>query len=238
MEKRAELSPRLQGVAEMIPEGARLADVGTDHAYLPAWLLQNGRIPSAIASDVREGPLSRARATARACGCFERMSFRLCDGLSGIAPEEVDALVIAGMGGETIANILEAAPWVKEKDFPIILQPMSTQAELRGWLWRNGFLCLREKTVFEGETLYSIILARQGGAVPMTPAEEWAGRQYPGMEDPLRGLLLDHLLGRVRRALDGMARSRAPAEARRRELEQVLEGLMELRKEWDAWQQR
>lgn len=76
MEKRAELSPRLQGVAEMIPEGARLADVGTDHAYLPAWLLQNGRIPSAIASDVREGPLSRARATARACGCFERMSFR------------------------------------------------------------------------------------------------------------------------------------------------------------------
>ena len=149
-----------------------------------------------------------------------------------------DALVIAGMGGETIANILEAAPWVKEKDFPIILQPMSTQAELRGWLWRNGFLCLREKTVFEGETLYSIILARQGGAVPMTPAEEWAGRQYPGMEDPLRGLLLDHLLGRVRRALDGMARSRAPAEARRRELEQVLEGLMEMRKEWDAWQQR
>ena len=238
MEKRAELSPRLQGVAEMIPEGARLADVGTDHAYLPAWLLQNGRIPSAIASDVREGPLSRARATARACGCFERMSFRLCDGLSGIAPEEVDALVIAGMGGETIANILEAAPWVKEKDFPIILQPMSTQAELRGWLWRNGFLCLREKTVFEGETLYSIILARQGGAVPMTPAEEWAGRQYPGMEDPLRGLLLDHLLGRVRRALDGMSRSRAPAEARRRELEQVLEGLMEMRKEWDAWQQR
>ena len=65
----------------------------------------------------------------------------------------------------------------------------------------------------------------------MTPAEEWAGRQYPGMEDPLRGLLLDHLLGRVRRALDGMARSRAPAEARRRELEQVLEGLMEMRKE-------
>ena len=154
------ISPANGGVAEMIPEGARLADVGTDHAYLPVWLLQNGRIPSAIASDVREGPLSRARATARACGCFERMSFRLCDGLSGIAPEEVDALVIAGMGGETIANILEAAPWVKEKDFPIILQPMSTQAELRGWLWRNGFLCLREKTVFEGETLYSIILAR------------------------------------------------------------------------------
>lgn len=71
----------------------------------------------------------------------------------------------------------------------------------------------------------------------MTPAEEWAGRQYPGMETR-SGAAADHLLGRVRRALDGMARSRAPAEARRRELEQVLEGLMEMRKEWDAWQQR
>ena len=124
---------------------------GTDHAYLPAWLLQNGRIPSAIASDVREGPLSRARATARACGCFERMSFRLCDGLSGIAPEEVDALVIAGMGGETIANILEAAPWVKGKNFPIILQPMSTQAELRGWLCAMDFYAYGRKQFWKGK---------------------------------------------------------------------------------------
>ena len=97
--------------------------------------------------------------------------YRRSDGLADDRADEVDSEVIAGMGGETITNILEAAPWVKEKDFPIILQPMSTQAELRGWLWRNGFLCLREKTVLEGETLYSIILARQGGAVPMTPAE-------------------------------------------------------------------
>ena len=116
-------------------------------------------------------------------------------------------------------------------------QPMSTQAELRGWLWRNGFLCLREKTVLEGETLYSIILARQGGAVPMTPAEEWAGRQYRGWRTrpgPAAGPLAG--AGEARPGWDG--RSRAPAEARRRELEQVLEGLMEMRKEWDAWQQR
>ena len=179
----------------MIPEGARLADVGTDHAYLPAWLLQNGRIPSAIASDVREGPLSRARATARACGCFERMSFRLCDGLSGIAPEEVDALVIAGMGGETIANILEAAPWVKEKDFPIILQPMSTQAELRGWLWRNGFLCLREKTVLEGETLYSHNFGETGRRGPHDARRGVGGAPVPGDGGPAPGPAAGPLAG-------------------------------------------
>lgn len=98
MEKRAELSPRLQGVAEMIPEGARLADVGTDHAYLPAWLLQNGRIPSAIASDVREGPLSRARATAGPAAALSGCPSACATASLGSAPEEVDALVIAGMG--------------------------------------------------------------------------------------------------------------------------------------------
>ena len=236
MEKRAELSPRLQGVAEMIPEGARLADVGTDHAYLPAWLLQNGRIPSAIASDVREGPLSRARATARACGCFERMSFRLCDGLSGIAPEEVDALVIAGMGGETIANILEAAPWVKEKDFPIILQPMSTQAELRGWLWRNGFRITREDLVGEGRTIYVVITVIPGAMVPLSPAEEWAGRQYRGMKSPLRAEYLDKLCERMAGMVEGLRRSTRLEDLEKLpHLEEVLAGLNEMKEEWNRW---
>ena len=106
MEKRAELSPRLQGVAEMIPEGARLADVGTDHAYLPACLLMEGKIPSAIAADLREGPLSRARETAAEYGCGDRMAFRLCDGLSGIRPEKTDAVVIAGMLGANVLSLI------------------------------------------------------------------------------------------------------------------------------------
>ena len=113
MTRRIELSPRLRLAADLVPEGARLADVGTDHAYLPACLLMEGKIPSAIAADLREGPLSRARETAAEYGCGDRMAFRLCDGLSGIRPEKTDAVVIAGMGGETIAQILEAAPWVR-----------------------------------------------------------------------------------------------------------------------------
>ena len=104
-----ELSPRLRSVAGLVPPGARFADVGTDHAYLPVWLLQQGIIEHALVSDLRPGPLDRARSTAARYGLAERMEFRLCDGLSGIAPAEADTIAIAGMGGETIAAILAGA---------------------------------------------------------------------------------------------------------------------------------
>lgn len=91
------LTPRLETVARLVPPGVRFADIGTDHAYLPAKLLLDGTIDRAIAADLREGPLSRARETARQCGVEDKVSFRLCDGLSGIECGETDAIAIAGM---------------------------------------------------------------------------------------------------------------------------------------------
>ena len=88
MEKELQLQPRLQCIASLVPQGARLADVGTDHGYLPVWLLQHGRIESAIASDINALPLDHARATAREYGVTERMDFRLCPGLAKIKAEE------------------------------------------------------------------------------------------------------------------------------------------------------
>ena len=129
-----QLTPRLRAVANMVPAGARLADVGTDHAYLPACLLQEGVLQRAVVSDLRRGPLDRARATAERYSLTERMDFRLCDGLSGIDPDEVDAIVIAGMGGETIAAILEAAPWTVKGEYLLLLQPKTMQHILRPWL--------------------------------------------------------------------------------------------------------
>ena len=151
MTRRIELSPRLRLAADLVPEGARLADVGTDHAYLPACLLMEGKIPSAIAADLREGPLSRARETAAEYGCGDRMAFRLCDGLSGIRPEETDAVVIAGMGGETIAQILEAAPWVRTRKIPLVLQPMSSIPELRQWLGEDAAIGIAHGKMVERE---------------------------------------------------------------------------------------
>ena len=234
MTRRIELSPRLRLAADLVPEGARLADVGTDHAYLPACLLMEGKIPSAIAADLREGPLRRARETAAEYGCGDRMAFRLCDGLSGIRPEETDAVVIAGMGGETIAQILEAAPWVRTRKIPLVLQPMSSIPELRQWLGEDGFHILEERLAREGDTLYVVMRAEAGEEPAMTPAQLWVGRQS---RDPLRGDYLRGLLEKLDRALDGLARARdGRAEDRRRELAALRQELLEMREEWEAWQ--
>lgn len=98
MKNHIELSPRLRMVADLVPQGCRLADVGTDHAYLPAALIQEGKIPSAIAADLRQGPLDRAKHTVRDCGLNGKVAFRLCDGLKGIRPDETDAVAVAGDG--------------------------------------------------------------------------------------------------------------------------------------------
>ena len=112
--KELQLQPRLQCLADLVPQGARLADVGTDHGYLPVWLLQRGRMESAIASDINALPLDHARATAAEYGVTACIDFRLCPGLAKIGSEECDTVAIAGMGGETIIGILEAAPWTRE----------------------------------------------------------------------------------------------------------------------------
>lgn len=229
-----ELSPRLSMVGELVPDGARLADVGTDHAYLPAALIRAGKIPFAIAADLRQGPLSRARATVRNAGLEGQVAFRLCDGLSGIWPDEVDAVAIAGMGGETIAAILAAAPWVRERAIPLVLQPMSSMPELRVWLQENGYRILFEKLCCEGNALYTALSVRAGEMPPLTPAEQWAGRNE---NQTLRGLWLDRWMEKTGRALEGLAKAQAPqAESRRKTLEEVRQGLMEMKKEWEAWQ--
>lgn len=234
MKQRIELSPRLRLVADLVPQGARLADVGTDHAYLPACLLLEGKIPWAIASDLRQGPLSRARETAKQYGCGDKLAFRLCNGLAGIRPGEVDAIVIAGMGGETIAQILEAAPWVLEEKIPLVLQPMSSLPELRGWLEQNGYAIAQERLAREGETLYVVMQVTAGEMGHQTPGQLWAGRQS---RDPLRGEYLEQLEQKLHRALDGMAKSRGEETlARRQELEAVCREIGTMKEEWQKWQ--
>lgn len=235
--KKIELTPRLQAVASFVPEGARLADIGTDHAYLPVSLLLDGKIPGAIAADLRKGPLDRARMTAQEYGCTEKVSFRLCDGLAEIKSYETDVISIAGMGGETIADILAAAKWMNRNGIPAILQPMSSQPELRRWLWQNGYAIREEKLVREGDTLYVVLLVQAGESVPLTAAEEWAGRQWQGMDAPLREAYLDMLLEKINWALSGMARSKeGTASQRYRELDEVRTGLERMKEEWAQWQ--
>ena len=234
MGKKLELTPRLRMVADMLPDHVRLADIGTDHAYLPAALMLEGKIPYAIAADLREGPLSRARETVREYELEGKIDFRLCNGLAGIASDEIDAVSIAGMGGETIAMILSAAPWTRENNTVLVLQPMSSMDELRMWLGKNGYFMQEERLAREGDTIYTAMLVLAGEMPSMTAAEICAGKNC---EDVLRGDWLEYWMNRTRRALNGMAHARSESvEQRRTELEQVLSGLEAMKKEWELWQ--
>lgn len=229
-----DLSPRLRMVADLVPQGVRLADVGTDHAYLPAALLQEGKIPFAIAADLRQGPLASAKATVRRAGLEGKVAFRLCDGLRGIQPQEVEAVAIAGMGGETIAAILAAAPWTKERNIPLILQPMSSMYDLRVWLEENGYQIKTEELCREGDTLYTAMLVCSGAMGPLSLAEQWAGENR---DHPLRGAWLDQWLARTNRALEGMERAQdARGLPKQQQLRQLQDELLEMKGAWEAWQ--
>ena len=159
------LDNRLRTVAEMVRQGSRVADIGTDHAHLPVWLVQNGKCPFAIASDIVPGPVAAATNTVTQAGESERVSVRLGDGLSTVSPNEVDDIVIAGMGGETIAAILQAAPWVQDSHYQLILQPMTRAEVLRRYLWDTGFDILTETPVREGKHWYTVLCVGYTGKV-------------------------------------------------------------------------
>ncbi|MEG1396467.1 MAG: class I SAM-dependent methyltransferase [Oscillospiraceae bacterium] len=230
------LTDRLQAVAKEIPQGARLADVGTDHGYLPTWLIQTGRVERLIASDLRQAPLERARRNVQKHEVADRVDLRLCDGLAGIRPDEVDTVIIAGMGGEVISQILAAAPWTRA--CRLILQPMSSHPDLRRWLWSNGYEISLEQLVCEGKTLYTILTATGGEVTPFSQAECWAGKQQLGDHAPLRH---EYLTRRIRQAeieCAGLERSKKPEDlARLPQTREIRAALIKLQEEWDSWQQ-
>ena len=235
--RQMELTPRLASVAALVPPGAKFADIGTDHAYLPVWLLQRGIITRALACDLRQGPLDRARATAEKYGLTQYMDFRLCDGLAGVRPGEADTIAIAGMGGETIAAILAAAPWVWEAGCLLLLQPMSAQPHLRRWLREHGYTIAREILTREGDTIYTTFQVKAGPMPELTAGEQWAGRQRRGEADPLREEYLNRLIDQTGRAVEGLRRSTRSADGPRLlEMERAHAGLLELREEWLSWQ--
>lgn len=205
--KQLALQPRLHLLARLVPEGCRLTDVGTDHGYLPVALLQQGRIAAAIASDIGAEPLEHARRTAMQYG-VDGMDFRLCAGLSGVAPEETDVIVIAGMGGETIISILQDAPWTADGQHRLLLQPMTKAAALRHWLADNGYTFTDEHLVEDKGRIYPILCVKGGVFRPLTEAEALCGVLLA--DDPLYAAYLTEHITKLRRSAEGLRRSSAP----------------------------
>lgn len=168
------LSKRLSVIFNMIPDNSRVADIGTDHAYLPVALFLSGKTKNIIACDIKEKPLSLARTNLDKSGC-SFVQTRLGNGLEPINDNEVDCVVIAGMGGEVISDILNASPLKQNADILFLLQPMTRAGILRSWLYSNGFsFC--ETAVCDNKKVYSIFSAKQTGIKKhITPKEFFIG---------------------------------------------------------------
>ena len=150
------LNSRLQKIAGMIREGDRVADIGTDHAYLPVFLIKEGKCPHVFACDVSDGPLKRAADNIKKSE-VSGVTLRKGDGLAAVEPDEVDTVVIAGMGGDLIARILEAAEWSKNARYEFIVQPMTSAEDLREYLCSAGFEVVVEEAVESQGRIYTVM---------------------------------------------------------------------------------
>ncbi len=157
------LDARLSAVASLVRDGVRVADIGTDHAYLLTYLIEKGVCPRGIAADLRKGPLENARQTVIEAGLTDKVELILSDGLENIKEGSCDDIVIAGMGGNLIAEILSKAHWIKNENLNIVAQPMTHAEVLRQFFVDNGFEILREKTATDGRRLYCIMSAKYSG---------------------------------------------------------------------------
>lgn len=151
------LDNRLFLCAQKVRPGKVTADIGTDHAYLPIWLVLNNIAPYAIATDVREGPLRNAEKNIAKFGVADKVKTCLSDGLNKLKSTKIDEIVIAGMGGELIAKIIKKAAWLKDSSKHLILQPMSAEPELRAFLISEKFKIFSEQAVISAGKVYTVM---------------------------------------------------------------------------------
>lgn len=162
METGIKLSPRLGAIAGLVIAGKPMADIGSDHAYLPVYLVKNRIVPSAVAVEVRPGPWKRAATQVNLHGLADKIEVRLGDGLAPLEPGEVATVVLAGMGARTITRILSNAKALLPSVKRLIIQPMAEVPLVRQWLYEHGFHLTGEELVQEGEHYYFILVAEEG----------------------------------------------------------------------------
>lgn len=168
------LSKRLLSVSELVHDGARLCDVGCDHGYVPVYLVENGVCPSAVACDINSAPLESCASLVRQSHLTDKINCVLSNGLDNISCDDVDDIIIAGMGGELIADILSRCSWLENKH--IILNPMTHPELARKWLFDNGYEIQNDIIIPDGKHHYSIFDAvYTGNITPKTDIDYFLG---------------------------------------------------------------
>ena len=221
------LSPRLLTAASMVPPDSHVIDVGTDHAYLPIYLLLSGKVRSASASDINEGPIAAARIQealaaladpavfAEKYGVAERLELYLSDGLKecNVSAKYFNCIIICGMGGELISSIIENTPEIKHPGTSFVLQPMTRAEQLRLYLSENGFSIKDEKLVRDSGKIYQCFSAEYTGKTySLSLAQLLCGpiimQKYHS--DPLRKEFIHSTIANLQKIADGKSCSGAP----------------------------
>ena len=227
------MTPRLLAIANSVKAGSVIADVGTDHGYIPIYLSLKNKISGALAMDLRPGPLHRAKENIVKYHLEETVKTRLSNGLAELLPGEADTAVIAGMGGLLIAEILEAKP------FPLscyVLQPMTATAELRQYLAENGYKICNEVLAKEDEKLYTVMTVCHGAMEISDPVYYQVGKPLIENRDPLTPTLIDQLLEKYTAAKTGLLRSnRDETKEKIQKFTDLITSLEKLKKECQTW---
>ncbi|WP_176469966.1 tRNA (adenine(22)-N(1))-methyltransferase TrmK [Pseudomonas sp. Irchel 3A5] len=224
------LSKRLERVAAHVPAGARLADIGSDHGYLPVALMRRGSIAAAVAGEVALTPFLSAERTVRENDLDQLITVRMANGLAAIQPEDgITAISICGMGGETIRDILDSGKAHLTGEERLILQPNGGEQPLRQWLMENGYCILSEEVLRENRFDYEVIVAERAGPVAYTAEELYFGPLQMKARSPAFLIKWRRMLRHKQQTLNHFARARqALPEEKLEEAERQVRWITEL----------
>ncbi len=198
------LDNRLMAIADLVRKDKTFADIGTDHAYLPVYLVEKGIVNHAIAADLRVGPLDNAKETVVSHNLTDKIELRLSDGLDNFKENEVEEIAVAGMGGLLISEFINRTKWLKNRDVHLILQPMTHTEELRKALFDNGFVIDNEVVVKDGDKLYIVLSAYYyGDATAYTDLDLIVGR-LPYNNDNLSKEYLNKIFDKYNKKLNAL----------------------------------
>ncbi len=186
----------------MVRKGNTVADIGTDHAYLPSWLILNGISPKALACDVRKGPLENAKKTVEFYGISDKITLRLSDGFDEIEPFEADDFVMCGMGGTLMEQLVSCTPWLKDSKKRIIVQPQSHAEDIRKYFIENGFEILFEDACIDSGKLYCAMAAEHRGKTTEKPVSYIYSGELPKCKKEEAKLYLTNIISRLKKKLD------------------------------------
>lgn len=223
-----ELSVRLQAVADMVTEGTKVADVGTDHAYIPIYLVEHDKNPSAIAVDINRGPLKKAEENISSHNLENKIETRLSDGLKQLHLGEADSVVIAGMGGGLVVKIMEEGTLHKKYVKEWILQPQSEISKVRQYLNENGYCIVEENMVIDEGKFYPMMRVTEGTIEEYTQEELCYGKCLLKEKDPILKKFLEKEIDIKKEILEKLHQTRGGQVAKR--IEEIEEETDRLQK--------